>query len=489
MKQILIQVDDKQIRLAEREAGQLTAIHIEQNQSSEKAGDIYLGRVRDVLPGMQAAFVDIGLKKNAYLSVDDIVTAKDGKKAGRKISELIQEGQALLVQIVKESTGTKAARVTTDISLQGRYIVYLPAGKQISVSRKIMDSAERDRLHAWMESHLIEEEGAIIRTQAARAGAEQLWAEIVYLRTRWLEALATDAKKKTPGLILAEGELISRYVREAFQTQVSEIVIDHANSYQQVKRLVEVLYPEYLDRLQFYQDRQPLFQRYGVDVQIDQLLARHVPLNNGGFLVFDRTEAMTVIDVNTGKFTGQGGSQWEDTITGMNLEAATEIAKQLRLRDIGGIVMIDFIDMKLPDNQEKVLDRLRRELMKDPTPTRLAGMTRLGLVELTRKKERKNIGEILMRSCPSCEGSGRVVTEEEVARRFREEVRGLIRHQEAEAIVAALPPAVHDIIQQTLVDDPFTYVELLAKRDPTLKPDEYKIMYAGKREEARRLFS
>ncbi|WP_134686077.1 Rne/Rng family ribonuclease [Brevibacillus migulae] len=490
MKQILIQVDEKQIRLAQREAGRLIAIRVETIESKEKAGDIYRGRVRDVLPGMQAAFVDIGLEKNAYLSADDIVGAKDHKNAGRsgKINELIHEGEALLVQIVKESTGTKAARVTTEISLQGRYLVYLPAGKQISVSRKITDPADRERLQALIQPHLAEEEGAIIRTEAAHADERQLLAEITYLRSRWQEALDVETKRKTPALILEEGELLGRYVREAFQAQASEIVIDHANSYHRVKRFVEQLYPEYLERLHFYQESQPLFQRFGVDAQLDQLLARQVPLDNGGFLVFDRTEAMTVIDVNSGKFTGQGGAQWEDTIVRMNVEAAAEIARQLRLRDIGGIVMIDFIDMKLPENQEKVLERLRRELGKDPTPTRLAGFTRLGLVELTRKKERKNIAEILTKSCPSCAGSGRVYTEEEVARRFKEEVRGLIRNQEAEAIVAVLPPAVHAVLQQILNGDSFAHVAILAKNDPTLRPDEYRIMYAGKREEANRLY-
>ena len=472
------------------EAGQLTDIRMEEHSAQDQAGRIYRGRVRDVLPGMQAAFVDIGLEKNAYLSVDDLLPAHRAKKSGKKpqINELIHEGEELFVQIVKEAAGTKAARVTCDISIAGRYLVYLPAGEQISISRKIADAAEQARLTSWVQEHLGEGEGVIIRTMAAGVAAQQIAAEITFLRALWREALERSKAVKTPCLLLAEGELISRYVRETLDGQVSEIVIDQAESYQRLLQVLQKLYPEYQGLLRYYRENVPLFQRFAIDAEIDRLLKRQIPLASGGFLVMDRTEAMTVIDVNTGKFTGQGGTQWEETIAKTNLEAAVEIARQLRLRDIGGIVIIDFIDMKQPAYQEKVLERLRRELGKDPVPTRLAGMTKLGLVELTRKKERKNVAEILTQACPTCEGSGRVVTYEEAARRFLEEASGLVRSAEAEAIVALLPVGVHDLLKkQSAESRSFAHVDFMLKPDATLRPDEYKILYAGSRDEANRL--
>ncbi len=490
MKQILIHVDDRQARIAVKEAGQLTDIRIEKYPFLEQTGHIYRGRVRDVLPGMQAAFVDIGLEKNAYLSIDDLRATHDRKKSGKKvqINELIHEGEELYVQIVKAGSGAKAARITSEISISGRYLVYLPMGNEISISRKIADVAEQARLTSLVQEHLGDGEGVIIRTKAAGVTTEQIEAEIMFLRTRWQEAVERSKAVKTPCLVLAEGELVTSFVRETLDKHVQEVVIDHAESYQHLLQMLKPLYPEYLERLRYYRESQPLFQRFGVDAEIDRLLQRQIPLASGGFLVIDRTEAMTVIDVNTGRFTGQGGSQWEETIAKTNLEAAVEVARQLRLRDIGGIVIIDFIDMKLPEHQEKVLERLRRELGKDPVSTRLAGMTKLGLVELTRKKERKNVAELLTQACPTCEGSGRILTFEETARRFLEEAKGLSRNADAEAIVALLPPAVHDLLIESAESQSFAFADLLLKADASLGPNEFEILYAGSHEEANRLY-
>jgi ribonuclease G len=441
---------------------------------------------------MQAAFVDIGLEKNAYLSLDDLLATHGHRSSEKKpqINELIHEGEELLVQVVKEAIGTKAARVTSEISIAGRYLVYLPLGKKVLVSRKITDPAMQKRLQDCIRDHLDDQEGAIIRTQAAAADEKQLVAEISYLRSRWQKAVSEHKADKAPCLILAEGELISRYVRDALNEQISELVVDHLESYQQLKGILTALYPEYLDRLHYHHDSVPLFQRYGVDAQIDRLLDRQVPLGNGGFLVIDRTEAMTVIDVNTGRFTGQGGSRWEETVLRANLEAAAEIARQLRLRDIGGIVVIDFIDMKVPEHQEKVLERLRRELGKDPMPTRLAGMTKLGLVELTRKKERKNLADVLTQTCPACAGSGRVITPKETARRFLEEVSGLVRTCEAEAVVAMLDKEVRTAVTQAARHEALQAVDfMLLPSDRSLRPGAYSIIYAGSREEASRLYA
>ncbi|NGQ94300.1 Rne/Rng family ribonuclease [Brevibacillus sp. SYP-B805] len=490
MKQILISSDGETVRIAVTQSGRLVEYRMEEG-SDGLSGSIYLGRVTDVLPGIRAAFVDIGLPKNGYLALDD-VPRSSGKRAEEKRSPShtgrIHEGEALLVQIEKEETGTKGGRLTAEISLPGRKLVYLPFGRQVMVSRKMVGEAERSRLRELMAGHLHDGEGVIVRTMAAGSDDDDLIRELEYLRGLWQEAAARAKGAKPPRRLFDGGGLAARVLHDWLNHEVGEVLLDHSATYQQVKRVMEKLYPELVDRLSFYQGKASLFEREGVEAEIDRALQRQVPLPHGGFLVIDRTEAMTVIDVNTGTFTGQGGRQVEETILQTNLEAAAEIAHQLRLRDIGGIIIIDFIDMTRPADQERVLERLQAELAKDRTPTRVAGMTRLGLVEMTRKRERKSIGELLTTPCPVCRESGRTLAPAEVARRFLREVRGLVMHQDAQAIVGLLPPQVMACLDWAEQEKALS-VHLLLKEEGRLAPHAYRIIYAGSLQEARQRFA
>lgn len=470
-----------------------------QEQAEAGVGEMYLGRVTDVLPAIQSAFVDIGQGKKAYLYVDDAPPPPNPERAQAQanIRERVHEGQKLLVQISKEGTDSKAPKVTTRISFQGRYLVYLPGEEGLSVSRKIRDAAVRERLQEQLRALLAPGEGVIVRTEAAETEGDRLAEELAYLRQCWQQTVQAASASAKTGRISREAEWVERALLDYLPFGLDEVLVEDATVYHQVKSVIARMEPGKLDGLRRYRGKEPLASRLAVDVQLQQAWQREVPLPGGGYLVIDKTEAMTVIDVNTGAFTGKGGQQREQAVTATNLEAAAVIAAQLRLRDIGGIILIDFIDMKERENKERLLSHLKRELSRDPVPSTVLGMTALGLVEMTRKRVRPSLAERISRPCDVCKGSGRVWSLEHMVRMLWNELDSLARIQEAEAAVVEMPTALYrelsgkkGAVEAASLAGLFLTqcpVRLLALHDPHLPPGEYRILYAGRGEEANRL--
>ncbi len=487
-RQILIEGSGSRQRVARLEDGQLVELHTETDQALQLIGNIYRGRIETVLPSMQAAFVDVGTGENVYLYIDDALPGERKSEKGKpkpNIRDVVQRGEERFVQVYKEGTGSKAPSVTTELAIPGRMLVYLPGGKSISVSRKIGEQAERERLRQIAETLLQEREGMILRTASAGVDAGQIAAELTYLRERWQEALAASKTKKTPCLIYQDADLVIRTIRDSLSEPPAQILIDDLPTLQRVKQFVAAFQPSLLRNIAFYQDKQPLFDRYGIEAEIDKALRRQIWLKSGGSIVIDQTEAMTVIDVNTAKYTGKATQQLEETVTRTNLEAAGEIARQLRLRDIGGIVIIDFIDMKQSANQVRVLETLQTAVSQDRTSTYVLGFTQLGLVEMTRKKSRQNLVEALTQPCPACQGRGRVLSDAEVAQRLMREIRGLAKSAGHEAFIVELTP---DAAQQFLREREALHAELsvhiFIKQDRHGHAGHFRITYAGSRAEA-----
>ncbi|MGF9818711.1 Rne/Rng family ribonuclease [Brevibacillus agri] len=478
------------VRIAFLTDGQLSEWRTQETGEHVSAGDVYYGRIADVKPGIQSAFVDIGCGQNAYLYVDDTLPAASGEKGKPSISERVQAGQYVICQVIKEGSELKASKISLKISLQGRYLVYLPVEEGLSLSRKISAPEERQRLEQMIAPLLGSKEGVIVRTEAAGVDSEQLTSELAYLRKRWEGVCRQAAARKSPGRIGSDLDAVEAALREALAEGLDEVVVEDGATFQQVKAALAAFAADAQSLLRKHTGKAPLFDELGVQAKLERALQREVPLGNGGFLVFDRTEAMTVIDVNTGSFTGGGGQQREQAVTATNLEAAKEIARQLRLRDIGGIVIIDFIDMKEPANKERVLATLKKELARDAVPATVLGMTALGLVELTRKRVRASLVERLTEPCAACEGRGRVLRADECLRRLQDELAGLARSQQAEAAVVELSTRLFPLVD---AGDGGTAaatnwpLRIYKREQPRLAPDGYRITYAGNAAEAERL--
>lgn len=381
---------------------------VEQPEDRERAGNIYKGKVVNVLPGMQAAFVDIGLKKNAFLYIDDLLPVHLEKKPKVKpgITELVKEGQELLVQVKKEPLGTKGARVTTHFTIPGRWVVLLPEADYVAVSRKIESEQERLRLKTAGNHIRRPGDGLIIRTVAEGESEEALGKDLSILNGIWTGLLRRAEETTSPALLYRDLGMIHRLIRDLFSDSVEELVIDDGRSAQEIGALLSSFAPELSGRVRVYQDGGSVLKHYGIEEQLERAFRRKVWLGNGGYLVVDTTEALTVIDVNTGKYTGT--VDLEQTVFETNMEAAEEIARLLRLRDIGGMIIADFIDMAEERHRRQVTDRLELCMKKDRTKVQVVGWTKLGLVEITRKKVRPNLDELLSEPCPQCGGVGRL---------------------------------------------------------------------------------
>lgn len=426
IKDILIETDSGQTRLALLEDGELSEYYVERKGQEKLGGNIYLGRVANILPGMQAAFVDIGLDKNAFLHAGDILDFGDKEALQKRlgdqpIKKIVKMGQELLVQVIKEPGGAKGPRISSHVTLPGRLAVLLPTVEYVGVSRRIEDEEERTRLRAMAESLRPESMGLIVRTAAIGAGEDELRQDVEYLTRMWASVLHRSEHSTSPALIHRDESLVYRSVRDMLTDEVRSIVIDNKEQYSFARETAGMLSPELQERVQLYEEKAPLFDQYRVDVHFSKALQRRVWLKSGGYLVIDHTEALTVIDVNTGKFVGS--SSLADTILKLNCEAAAEIVRQLRLRDVGGIIIIDFIDMDSEEDRLQLLTLLRQLLKKDRTKTNLVGLTGLGLVEMTRKKVHQPIHTQLQRQCPHCQGSGMIATDETIARSILHELR------------------------------------------------------------------
>jgi len=428
-RELLISVDVGEQRVALLEDDRVAEVYLERPERRSIAGNIYVGKVDNVLPGMEAAFVEIGLEKNGFLYVDEIVGPElEGKRHGKKITDLIQRGQQIVVQAVKDPIKTKGARLTTEISLPGRFLVFVPNGEGLGVSRRLED-AERTRLKEILKGIAPATGGVIVRTAAEGASAEDVERDLVFLQRLWKTIQARTKLAAGPELVYQEAELPLRIVRDLFAGDFVAAHVDSERTYKRIVGYLKKTSPHMIERVHRTKEKEPLFERFGVDKEIASTLDRRVDLPSGGYLVFDYAEAFTVIDVNTGSFVGSRSKsstqRLEDTIVKNNLEAVKEVVRQLRLRDIGGIVVIDFIDMANPKNRQAVEDAFRAELERDRTKTYVVEISPLGLVEMTRQKVTDGPREIMTRKCPTCGGDGIVVSEATVALQVERRLKAL----------------------------------------------------------------
>jgi ribonuclease G len=430
-KQILINADPWETRVAVLDETALVELYVERGRGHGIAGNIYLGKVVRVLPGMQAAFVDIGLDKAAFLHVSDLLAPEDlrgdeepedeaeeadapadDEGAPRRrsvplppIEQRLSKGDELLVQVAKEPMGSKGARVTAHISLPGRYMVLMPDTRHLGISRRIEDPEERDRLRALVEAERPPQGGFIVRTACEGATRREIHDDIRFLTRLWAHTRKTAEPARPPALIHQDLDLVLRTVRDLFTGEVERLVVDDAAAHARVHEFVEATMPRLTSRVHHYQGVTPLFEQHGIEAKITRALDRRVWLKSGGYLVIEQTESLTAIDVNTGRYVGKKNQ--EETVLKTNLEAAKQVVTQLRLRNLGGIIVIDFIDMEEPANRKKVFDVLLEAMKADKARTNILRISELGLVEMTRKRTRESLGQLLSSSCPHCEGTGR----------------------------------------------------------------------------------
>jgi ribonuclease G len=449
-KEIFVSVGVGEQTVAVLEDGKPAEVYLGRPERKSVAGNIYKGVVDNVLPGMEASFVDIGLQRNGFLYVDEIVVPElEGKRHGKRIHELISRGEEVLVQAVKDPMGTKGARLTTEISLPGRFLVYTPYGDGIGVSRRLEDD-ERERLKKICKGLELPEGGLIVRTAAEGASEEELSGDLKLLLKLWSTIRGRAARTEAPALVYQEAELPLRIVRDLFIRDFKRVVVDHERTYRRIVGYLKRTSPELAARVERYKGKEPLLEKSGVREAVDSTLSRRVDLPSGGSLIFDYAEAFTVIDVNTGRFVGGRGKssqgRLEDTITKNNLEAVGEVVRQLRLRDIGGIIVIDFIDMANPKNRQLVEEALNRELARDRTKTYVVEISPLGLVEMTRQNVTDGPREILTVSCPTCAGDGVIVSPETHAVEAERKLRQHIAGSKAEAFVVEMHSDVAAIL-------------------------------------------
>ena len=449
-EEILINITPMEARVALVENGVLQEVHIERTLRRGIVGNIYKGKVVRVLPGMQAAFVDIGLERAAFIHASEI-SEREGA-AVEPISALVHEGKALVVQVTKDPIGTKGARLTTHLSVPSRYLVYMPRTPHVGISLKIEGEAERDRLRdivtRCVEQEGIEERGGfILRTAAEAAREEDILVDIRYLRRLWQQISQQISTAPAPSVLYEDLPLALRTLRDLVNPRIEKIRIDSRETFQKVEQFVQELMPGVEGVLEHYPGERPVFDLYGVEDEIQKALERKVMLKSGGYLVIDQTEAMTTIDVNTGAFVGH--RNLEETIFKTNLEAATSIARQLRLRNLGGIIIIDFIDMEDEEHRRQVLRTLERQLERDHAKTNIIGITELGLVQMTRKRTRESLEQVLCEPCPSCSGRGIQKTAESVCYEiFREILREARAYQAGGYMVLASQAVIDRLLDE-----------------------------------------
>jgi len=416
---ILINVTPQETRVGVMLQGVVQEIHIERSASRGLVGNVYLGKVARVLPGMQSAFIDIGLDRAAFLHVADIwevrhaqhnTSGQGAAKPPKPIEHILHEGQSVLVQVIKDPIGTKGARLSTQISIAGRMLVYLPQETHIGISQRIESEAERDILRGKLQQLIREGDvgGYIIRTMAEAASDTDLATDVNYLRKLWHDLVEQSQKVQAPVCLYQDLSLAQRVLRDLVSDDTGSILIDSRENFGKITQFARDYTPNVVDRVSLYAGERPLFDMYGVEAEIEKALGRRVDLKSGGYLIIDQTEAMTTIDVNTGGFVG--GRNFDDTIFKTNLEAAQSIARQLRLRNLGGIIIADFIDMENAEHKQAVLAELNKALARDRTKIGVSGFTALGLVEMTRKRTRESLAHILCEACPTCAGRGELKT-------------------------------------------------------------------------------
>jgi ribonuclease G len=518
-KQVLVSVDGAETRVALLEATgkpaakstvrkrrkkadpsegfRVAELYLERRGARSIVGNIYKGRVDNVLAGLEAAFVDIGLDKNGFLHVDEIVLPGveapkrgRGRGGGRSITDLLKPGQEVVVQVVKDPLKTKGARLTMELAIPGRYLVFAPTGEGVGVSRRL-DDKERERLRKEVAKLDLRGGGAIVRTAAQGAKRKDFERELLYLEKLHQVLQKRVEETEAPAMVFQEADLSVRVVRDIFSAEFERAVVDDPKQHHRLVSFFTRTAPELVDRVELWEGKESLFEAYGVEPVIEGVLSRRVDLPSGGYLMIDYPEALTVIDVNSGSFVGRGkGARLEDTITKTNLEAAEEVVNQLRLRDIGGIIVIDFIDMARARNRDAVLKTLRKQLDEDRTKTFVVEISPLGLVEMTRQNVTEGVREMMTRPCPTCEGEGVIRSEETIAIEVERRLRELVaeRKDGPEAFLVQLNPGVTaeftgngSRMLKALEDQ--TGRRFLFEGSDGLPMDHFAVTYEGSREQ------
>lgn len=448
--ELLINVTPSETRVALVENGVLQEVHIERQSSRGLVGNIYLGKVSRVLPGMQAAFIDIGLEKAAFLHASDIITSEPvveelpnpGPTSATDIRELVRDGQMIVVQVVKDPIGTKGARLTTDITMPSRYLVLMPEVNHVGVSQRIESEDERNRLKESVVDLIDNTCGFIVRTAAEGAGEDELVQDAKFLRKLWAKVQKKKRNTRKAAVLYEDLSLAFRIIRDFVGADLERVKVDSKLSFQQLKAFTEEFVPEVSSLLEYYPGERPIFDLFDVENEIQRGLGRKVELKSGGYLIIDQTEAMTTVDVNTGAFVGH--RNLEETIFNTNCEAAVAIARQLRLRNLGGIIILDLIDMSDAEHKRRVLHILESSLSKDRAKTNINGFTSLGLVEMTRKRTRESLEHVLCGECSTCKGRGTLKTVETVCYEIMREIVRVNRAYEANKFVVYAAASVAD---------------------------------------------
>lgn len=463
--ELVVNTTSHETRIALIENGTIAELYIERSRVKGIVGNIYKGRVIRVLPGMQAAFVDVGMEKAAFLYVADVFEAiedfetfmdgNDKKENGNDgdghplnpmhpIEELLQEGQEILVQVSKEPIGTKGARITAHISLPGRHLVYMPTVDHVGVSRRIENEEERERLKEIVERIRPNSGGFIVRTVSEGKSEEDLVTDTQYLTTLWEDIVKKNESAHAPCLIHSDLDVTQKVMRDILSEDVDRIVVDSKPEYDKVVQFIATFMPKIRYSIELYEENEPIFDNFGLEVEISRALGRKVWLKSGGYIIIEQTEALTAVDVNTGRYVGK--HNLEDTILKTNLEAVKEIAYQLRLRNIGGIIIIDFIDMEKEVNREKVFTALEEAMKADKSKTNILKMSELGLVEMTRKRVRESIGRLMCEPCPYCEGLGYIKSKVSVCQEIFRELRREMLDVHGSKVMLSVHPQVADLL-------------------------------------------
>ena len=483
--------------VALREDNQLVEVMFDRPDQNRVLGDIFLGKVEAVLPGIQAAFVDIGTGKAGFLHVSDLVLDEgddngngngNGGRRGRRnrklppIQDHIRKGEEILVQVTKEAISTKGPRLTAEISLPGRFLVYMPHSSRVGISRKIEGRDQRSKLRKMAQEILPKNSGGlIVRTVGEEVTKEKLEREFQRLHERWQSIQENARSQSAPAAVHREATLISGVIRDLFSDKFEALRVDSKKTYEEISDYVRTVDEELLDLVHLHNGQEPLFDKYGVEEEIQKAFRRQVPLKSGGSVVIEPTEALVSIDVNTGRFTGKGKKDPEQTILRTNLEAAREIAKQLRLRDVGGIIVVDFIDMESQENRDKVLRELRSHLGRDRARTKAFEVSNLGLVEMTRQRVRPSIFNALTAVCSSCGGIGRVYTPATVVRQIERTLKRAAASNEEKSIVVRVHP---EVALRVMEEEPEllkrlkgrTRLDLRLRDDPLMRLDEFRLL-------------
>lgn len=504
-KDILVDTSLGEVRVAVVENGKLVELYLEHEEAGHYASDVYKGRVEDVLPGLGSAFIDIGHEKRGLLHASDIVATgiedidevflsqAGATKAGAAparghIEDVLQRGQNIIVQVTKESIGDKGPKLTTAVAIPGRYLVLAPHADRVNISSRIEDDDERERLRSLAEEAKPPGYGFIVRTAAQGIEPEFILRELEDLVETWRRILKKSERKRAPVLLYKDKDLLERVLRDQFTGDVDTFIADSLATYERVVLLAEKYAPHFVSRVRLYEDDHPIFDAYAIEGEIDRMFRRKIWLRSGGYIVIDEAEALVAIDVNTGRFLGR--EDQEDTILKTNLEAAAEIARQVRLRNIGGIIIIDFIDMTVAENKDNVLEALKECMARDRARSKILELSELGMVEMTRQRQRGSLVAALSRTCPYCRGRGAVLDYDVIGAKIERELTRRLREESREEITVVVHPRVKNFLDTTFEErlnrlelENDTQVNVVSREDLAL--DEVEIINprrgAGKR--------